>query len=368
MTTQSKIEWTGPTLNTVAGCTPQGPECDNCYADDEVHRFARSYVDRPGLVQIRGPAKKPGLTWLPTDKDGNSLRKGAKWTGRMACLPHKMLEPIGEREPDLWFVNSVSDLFHKTLVDDEYGLRFIAANFGLFGVTPHHTYQALTKQPEAAARALREITTRAADVGQSPVEYCVVELIRELGRAASQCECGGDTKWMKWLLRAASNVEDRWRMRGWPPRAVSKRLVNHHIDRIVDIWPLPNVQIGVSVGIAKSKRRLQQLREIPAELRFVSFEPLLEDLGELDLAGIDWAIVGGESGAKARPCELDWLSSVVRQAQSQSVPVFVKQLGRRPKHGPGGLLRWPITDVKGAIMSEWPEHLRVREMPEVARG
>ena len=92
-----------------------------------------------------------------------------------------------------------------------------------------------------------------------------------------------------------------------------------------DIGPLPNVWLGVSVEDRERKGRIDVLREIPAAVRFLSLEPLLEDLGELDLTGIGWAIVGSESGPRARPCKLDWVRSIRDQCVSAGVPLFWKQ-------------------------------------------
>lgn len=92
---------------------------------------------------------------------------------------------------------------------------------------------------------------------------------------------------------------------------------------------LPNVWFGVSVENRQhGMPRITELREIPAKTRFLSVEPLLEDLGELDLRGIAWVIVGGESGPGARPCDVTWIRSVVRQCGGAAgVPVWFKQYG-----------------------------------------
>lgn len=89
-------------------------------------------------------------------------------------------------------------------------------------------------------------------------------------------------------------------------------------------------------------------------LRFLSCEPLLEDLGELDLSGIGWVIVGGESGAKARPMKEEWVLNIRRQCEERGVPFFFKQWGtwgadgvRRSKRANGCLLR-------GEVVRQWP--------------
>ena len=91
--------------------------------------------------------------------------------------------------------------------------------------------------------------------------------------------------------------------------------------------PPPNLWHGVSVEDRERKGRIDVLREIPAAVRFLSLEPLIEDLGELDLAGIGWVIVGGESGPGARPMHPDWARSIRDQCQAAGVPFFFKQWG-----------------------------------------
>jgi protein gp37 len=95
---------------------------------------------------------------------------------------------------------------------------------------------------------------------------------------------------------------------------------------------LPQVWWGTSVENKKhGLPRIEELRLTPAATRFLSVEPLLEDLGTLDLSGIHWVIAGGESGAAARPMEADWVRSVRDQCQAQDVKFFFKQWGGRNK-------------------------------------
>ena len=124
-----------------------------------------------------------------------------------------------------------------------------------------------------------------------------------------------------------------------------------------------NVWLGVSVEDRKyGLPRVDILRTIPVAVRFLSVEPLLVDLGDIDLTGIHWVLVGGESGPGARDCDTRAVRRVVAQCRGQNVPVFVKQLGARPfSHQAGGLLQ--LTSRKGGDMSEWPPDLRVREWP-----
>jgi protein gp37 len=91
---------------------------------------------------------------------------------------------------------------------------------------------------------------------------------------------------------------------------------------------------GVSVEDGSKKSRIRHLQEAPAGVRFVSIEPLIGPMGNLDLAGIDWVIVGGESGPRARPMTLEWVRDVRDQCCGNEVPFFFKQWGGlRPKSG-----------------------------------
>jgi protein gp37 len=99
---------------------------------------------------------------------------------------------------------------------------------------------------------------------------------------------------------------------------------------------LPNVAFGVSVeDRAYGIPRIDVLRTSPAQIRFLSIEPLLEDLGSMDLTNIDWVIVGGESGPKARPMMRSWVVRIRRECRLQHVPFFFKQWGGVRKHETG---------------------------------
>lgn len=132
----------------------------------------------------------------------------------------------------------------------------------------------------------------------------------------------------------------------------------------------PNVWLGCSVENRKhGLPRIDRLRKIPAAVRFLSIEPLLEDLGQIDLAGIHWVIIGGESGGGARPFDIEWAASVIEQCQQQNVPVWVKQLGRNPVNNG---TEFVIIGQDGRrsghadTFQDWPEelsHLRIRDLP-----
>lgn len=88
-----------------------------------------------------------------------------------------------------------------------------------------------------------------------------------------------------------------------------------------------NVWLGVTVEIAATKGRIDVLRSIDASIRFLSIEPLLEDIGSLNLAGIHWVIVGGESGTSARPMKPEWVTNIQSQCEEQDAIFFFKQWG-----------------------------------------
>ncbi len=120
---------------------------------------------------------------------------------------------------------------------------------------------------------------------------------------------------------------------------------------------LPNVWWGVSVENRKhGVPRIEHLRRIPATVRFLSVEPLLEDLGSLNLGGIHWVIVGGESGPGARPMRSEWVGSIHEQCRSADIPFFFKQWGGFQKKRNGRALN-------GRTFDEFPERLR-EPMPD----
>lgn len=102
-------------------------------------------------------------------------------------------------------------------------------------------------------------------------------------------------------------------------------------------WP-PNVWIGVSIESPKYLWRADDLRGVPAAIRFLSLEPLLGSLGRINLSCIDWVIVGGESGPGARPMRVDWVREIKQQCRKQDVPFFFKQWGGVQKKKNGRIL------------------------------
>jgi protein gp37 len=175
-------------------------------------------------------------------------------------------------------------------------------------------------------------------------------------------------------------------------------LLTKRIENVKRLWPsllARNIWLGTSVeNQAAAEERIPILLQIPASIRFLSCEPLLEAIDmhpwidctcneisgtciNCQGGGIHWMIVGGESGPGARPMDVAWARSIVRQCKDRGVACFVKQLGKHPiqidrvntasgvRGNPEGVR---LTDKKGGDPAEWPEDLRVREFPTVAHG
>lgn len=130
----------------------------------------------------------------------------------------------------------------------------------------------------------------------------------------------------------------------------AERMVEYFEDRIIP----DNVWLGVTVECKDTKYRIDYLRHLKASVKFLSCEPLIEELGSLNLCGIDWVIVGGESGPKARPMKEEWVLEIKAQTDSQDAAFFFKQWGtwgsdgiKRNKHANGKLLN-------GEIIQEMP--------------
>lgn len=195
-------------------------------------------------------------------------------------------------------------------------------------------------------------------------------LPRRLHKLALKAGRGGlvfTCSWSDWFLPAA----DAWRPDAWEMvraspcltfQVLTKRPELMH-ERLPPTWGegWPNVWLGTSIESRRVLHRIDVLRATPAALRFLSIEPLLESVGPvLDLRGIGWVIVGGESGSESRTCDELWIREVIDACKAQGVPCFVKQLGSEfvpSEPGAGPRAR------KGDDPSEWPEALRVREFP-----
>ncbi len=339
----TSIEWTDATWNPVAGCTPVSPGCLNCYAATMAPRLA-----------AMGQKQYVGLT---VRKGENDLEAGGGpgrdvFNGTIRLLEDRLTAPLRWRTPRMVFVNSMSDLFHE-----DVPFEFIDKVFAVMALCPRHTFQVLTKRPERMAGYF----------------------------ARPWSEIGWDDKAESHHGYEGSNIYwDKFHREHGPPPWPGD----------ANPWPLPNVWLGTSVeDQARADERIPHLLRCPAEVRFLSCEPLL---GAVDLTGqfllqraagvrrvaagqmpwdapkvkhpsIDWVIVGGESGPHARPCDVAWIRSIRDQCRAAGVPVFVKQLGadpcNLPMHLGDGSGRGGLRDRKGGDPAEWPEDLRVRDWP-----
>lgn len=129
-----------------------------------------------------------------------------------------------------------------------------------------------------------------------------------------------------------SFIEDVWKvMRETPQHNYQiltkrpERMKQILRDIIQDV--LPNVWLGTSIENSETAERVKYIRETPAHIRFISFEPLIGPVGEIDLTGIDWAIVGGESGNKARQIKEGWIDEIYAQCLESDTAFFFKQWG-----------------------------------------
>jgi len=214
MANRSAIEWTESTWNPLTGCTKISPGCKHCYAE----RMAKR------LKAMGQPNYANGFR-LTLHEDSLEL-------------------PLRWKKPQMIFVNSMSDLFHK-----DVPVAFIQRVFDVMRRADWHQFQVLTKRSER-------------------------------------------------LRKLAPVLE----------------------------WPA-NVWMGISVENADYVGRIDDLRRTRARIKFLSLEPLLGPLPGLKLEGIDWVIVGGESGPGARPMARDWVVDIRRQCQRARVPFFFKQWG-----------------------------------------
>ncbi|HEX4948037.1 MAG TPA: phage Gp37/Gp68 family protein [Blastocatellia bacterium] len=214
MATNSAIEWTEATWNPLTCCTKISPGCKHCYAE----RMAKR-------LMVMGQA---------------NYANGFKLT-----LQEQMLNlPLTWKKPRTVFVNSMSDLFHKSVPAD-----YIERVFKVMNAAHWHQFQVLTKRSE------------------------------RLSEMSSQ---------LKWSA---------------------------------------NIWMGVSVENQDYTFRIDHLRQTDAQVKFLSLEPLLGPLPNLNLRGIDWVIVGGESGPGARPMNPDWVKQIQVQCNHAKVAFFFKQWG-----------------------------------------
>lgn len=245
----SRIEWTERTWNPVVGCTKVSPGCAHCYAETMAKR----------LRAIGTPGYENGFI--------------------LSMRPERLREPLIRKRPTVYFVNSMSDLFHEDIPFD-----FIDKVFEVIQNTPQHTFQILTK------------------------------------------------------------------------RASRMALYMSNKDAPFNAW------LGVSVeNVKHGLPRIDVLRKVKASIRFLSIEPLLEPLGQIDLHGIDWVIVGGESGLKARPMQKAWAESIREQCERDHVPFFFKQWGRWGSDGKRRAKTQNGRELNGKTWNQMPKNFAAAE-------
>ena len=279
----SSIEWTEDTWNPLAGCKEISPGCTNCYAAKMAKR-----------LEAMGQKKYKGTT--------RTLANGkVVWTNKINLSQADLQIPLKRKKPTIYFVNSMSDLFHEDVPDE-----FIDAVFAVMALSGQHTFQVLTKRSER----MRDYMLARAE-SMAPWETAA----RKLGRT---------------LVSAG-----------------------------VSLCPVPpsNVWLGVSVeDQQRAEERIPHLLATPAFVRFLSCEPLL---GSLNLQpwlnsfhcegcgkianeachredccrapkishDLNWVIVGGESGNESRPMHPYWARSIRDQCVAACLPFFFKQHG-----------------------------------------
>jgi protein gp37 len=306
------IAWTDQTWNPIRGCSRVSEGCRNCYAEGVAARFS-------------GPG-------LPFEGLARRTAKGLpQWTGKVRMVPERMADPLRWKRPRRVFVNSVSDLFHEGLSNEQ-----IAAIFGVMAAALQHTFQVLTKRPRRMWQWFRWIES----LPEHPSLECAAFLLGTEPEMDGPIHCKF----------------------GPNPDAA---------------WPLPNVWLGVSVEDQKrAEERIPYLLDTPAAVRWVSAEPLLERvelfafldsdlrnrslaaLGSRPMPGIDWVVVGGESGNGARLFDPNWAYAMIDACRSARTPIFVKQMG-------ANAYDLPLKSKKGGDPAEWPEDLRVQQFPRI---
>ncbi|NSZ47957.1 phage Gp37/Gp68 family protein [Agrobacterium vitis] len=316
MADNTKIEWTDATWNPITGCSVVSPGCTNCYAMKLAGTRLQHHPSRAGLT-----------------KDSKA---GPVWTGEVRFNEQWLTEPLKWKRPRMIFVCAHGDLFAEGVPDE-----WIDQVFAVMALAPHHTFQVLTKRPER----MREYLTRP--------------------RWRPVLDFGQDERPSYWIAEAASKL--------WSRLPSQKITVPAHVRTFGEaaqfqrdlknetLWPLPNVWLGVSVeDQPRANQRISILLETPAAIRWISAEPLLGGLDLTDMCqgnwffdalrgtrwhdvpeftsrveqfarGLDWVVVGGESGRNARPMHPDWARSLRDQCAAAGVPFLFKQWG---EYGP----------------------------------
>ena len=303
----TEISWTDKTWNPTGGCSIASPGCTNCYAMKSAHRMAAH--PNPAVS-----TKYAGTTAL--SRNGKPI-----WTGKINVVEKTLLEPLTWRgTPRRVFVNSMSDVFHENLPT--------AARdriFAVMALAGKHTFQVLTKRAEVMRDYVNDPATP----------------------ARINAEIAG--------LRSGAQLRH---------------------------WPLPNVWLGVSAeDQTRANERIPVLLDVPAVVRFVSIEPLLGPVNlaeavngdghrsvDLTGAGLDWVIVGGESGSMAREMHPAWAEALRDECDAAGVTFFFKQVGAwAPIAAVGKPATWLTLDGK-RVAPHTPGAVRLSMVGAAAAG
>lgn len=330
-------------------CERVSPGCEHCYSETNNGRCLPN--NGTGL-----PFDRRARDLVDIFIDENILQQPLKW-----------------RTPKRVFVCNQTDLFGEWVTDE-----MIDRVFAVMALCPQHTFQVLSKRAERMQEYLPALGLRA-------------RIAREANALMRSNKRAGDSD-------ALASIFTWGRLKHAEPG----EYVNYLAGIADRSWPLPNVWLGVSVeNQEQADKRIPLLLQTPTAAGWISAEPLLDcvtlqfgwlntgpgsslhrDHNNWSERGLDWVVVGGESGPGARPFNIQWARAIVNQCRAARVPVFVKQLGANPflkiEQGPidngtvkCGSLSYESTvalrDRKGGDINEWPSDLRVREYPE-ARG
>jgi protein gp37 len=311
MATESLIEWTDATWNPVVGCERVSEGCRNCYAE----HAALSVVRRLGALNGMGRLKAGGVKTLQAYEnvlrvskiDGTLL---PRWNGTAIFMADRIGEPLKWRQPKRVFVNSMSDLFHDDITDDQ-----ITEIFTIMAHCQQHTFQVLTKRPGRMLDWMRSaigFSQHAAMLAGWPLPNVHIGVSVENQDAANER--------IPLLLQCPASV--RW-------VSVEPLLGPVELCRVGDDEEFPGVRYNALSGVMSS-----------APTTYGG--PVL-----------DWVVVGGESGEGARECDVDWIRNVVYDCQTYKTPVFVKQLGG-------------VRDKRGDI-ARFPVDIQVRQFPKASK-
>ena len=285
------INWTDATWNPVVGCTIVSDGCSYCYAMPQAAR-----------LEAMGVEKYAGLTRRTAD--GRPV-----WSGAVRLAEEALDQPLRWQRPRKIFVNSMSDLFHDGLADEQ-----IDQVFAVMALARRHTFQVLTKRSERM-----------------------------------RCYLSDPERVWKIFQAVRKHIDNEF--------MENSRLAE---DELPWPWPLPNVWVGVTVENQQAAElRVPDLLKTPAAVRWVSAEPLV---GALNLRkwlgpqnegqwlnvvecghsanryGINWIVVGGESGREARAMHPEWARQIQQQCAASGVPFWFKQWGEYGNPGPATML------------------------------